>query len=161
MVTRIEKENYIMDVDVEKTQEYYKDIELCDCDNCCNFYEAINNRFSKLKDFFSEFGIDIARPDEIGSYVDASKQCVNYYFVAYTVTGTLINQDKYEIDIFDDGLFLNIVIDEGYVPNTQTEKYFVITVYNIVLPWVLGKPLEPLMIEKKEKGGFIKKILKF
>ena len=63
--------------------------------------------------------------------------------------------DKYEIDINDGGLFLNVVIGDDYIPNEQKTDYFVVTVYNICLPWVLNEPFpESVPI----KNGFFNKI---
>ena len=43
--------------------------------------------------------------------------------------------------MFDGGLFLNIVIDNWYIPNEQKkDRYFTVTVYGIDLPWVLDEP---------------------
>ena len=151
---RIEKDNYLMEVDIEKTREYYAARTLCDCLNCRNYYKGIEGRLLLLKEFLDEFGVDITRPDEMGWYDNEEKQEINYTFVAYTVTGKLLQPDKHEIDIWDEGLFLNIKIDEGYVPNEQSEEYFVITVYNIVLPWVLDEPFTSVKEEKKPKKSW-------
>jgi hypothetical protein len=56
------------------------------------------------------------------------------------VCGKILELDKYEIDINDGGLFLNIVIGDYYIPNEQKTDYFVVTIYNINLPWVLNEP---------------------
>ena len=67
--------------------------------------------------------------------------------------------DKYEIDLQEGELFLNIVIDDNYIPNEQKEEYFVISVYGIKLPWVLDEPL-PDVIPTTNFFGKIKKIFK-
>ena len=136
---RIQKQDCKMDVDVDKTIEYYREHSICDCPACRNFHTQAATALPKLKEFFSELGVDISRPDESAS--DASDYTVDYYFVAYTVSGKVLEYDKYEIDLQDGDLFLNIVIDDNYVPNEQKDEYFVISVYGIKLPWVLDEPL--------------------
>lgn len=138
----IEKEDYIFDVDIEKTKEYYSTKILCDCDECQNYYRQAENTFSKLKGFLSDFGIDIARPEEIHSTY--SKGRVDYHAVSYTAVGECIQCGQYEFDIEDDGLFLNLVINKSPVyPNEQEDRQcFEIVVYNIRLPWVLETPHE-------------------
>lgn len=105
----------------------------------------------------SRLGVSVERPDEISSSI--SEGIVDYHFVAYTVIGKMENKDKYELELFDDGAHLKIVLDKQYVPNEQkTEDYFTLTVYNIKLPWAFN---EPFPEEKSIKKVFsqIKRML--
>ncbi len=147
MVT-IRKDEYVFEVDIEKTKEYYKTHSLCECDYCKNLHTQIKGKFPKLESFLAEFGVDIAKPDEtMPSEMDNS---INYISVDYTVCGKVITMGKYEIDIHDN-LFFNIVITDGFAsPNQQTGDYFSISVYNIQLPWVLDKPLHEAELTKFE-----------
>ena len=54
---------------------------------------------------------------------------------------------KYEIDLTDGGLFLNLVINKSPIyPNEQEDRqFFEIVVYNISLPLVLETPHEEEM----------------
>ena len=136
----IHKNDFILDVDLESTNKYSREHTLCNCDEDRNFYVQAKEKFPKLTEFLSEIGLLIERPDEIGSC--AEDDYINYHFVSYTVVGEISEADKYEIDMYDGGLYLNIVIDNWYVPNEQkTDRYFTVTVYNIRLPWVLREPL--------------------
>ena len=128
----IKKEDYIMDVDVEQTKDYYISNSLCDCTSCRNYYAQFKDNFPLLNDFLLEFGVNIARPDEIGC-VESDNQ-IQYLFAVYTVCGKILEFDKYEIDLFEDRGVVSIVISNSYVPNEQRTDYFVITVYNIALP---------------------------
>ena len=150
----IKKEDYVFDVDVEKTKEYYSSKTLCECDECCNFYRQAESVFPKIKKFLLDFGIDISRPEEICSTYDRGK--VAYHAVSYTAIGECIQCGEYEFDIEDGGLFLNLVINKVPVfPHEQEERQcFEIAVYNIRLPWVLETPHE----EEKTKITFWTKI---
>ena len=157
-MTTIKKDDYIFEVDIEKTTEYYKTHSLCECDDCKNYYAQIKGMFPKLDAFLSEFGIDVSKPDEILSV--ETDNSVEYINVDYTVCGKIINTKQYEIDIHDN-LFLNLVISDGFVsPNEQTGDYFTISVCNIKLPWVLDTPFpEPVNITTTEsKKSFFKRI---
>ena len=135
----VRKNGFVVDVDIESTIKYSREHSLCDCDEDCNFYVQAKEKFPQLAEFLSGLGLLIDRPDEIGSC--AAEDYIDYHFVSYTVVGEILEAGKYEIDMFDGGLFLNIVIDNWYVPNEQeTDRYFTVTVYNIRLPWVLQKP---------------------
>ncbi len=133
----IQKQDCKMDVDIEKTKEYYQSHSLCSCPCCRNFYAQAEKVLSRLSEFLSELGVDISRPEEMGS--DTVEDKVDYFFVAYTVIGKILEHDKYEIDIQEGDLFLNIVIGDHYIPNEQKSDYFVVTVYGIKLPWVLDE----------------------
>ena len=149
----IRKHGYTLDVEVEDTLQYSKQHTLCDCDECRNLYTQIADKFPKLKEFLAELGLLIERPDETGSC--AVEDYIDYHFVSYTVIGKILESDKYEIDMFDGGLFLNIVIDNWYVPNEQkTDKYFTVTIYGIDLPWVLDEPFPENGIHTKEFSLF-------
>lgn len=150
----IEKDGYVFDVDIEKTKEYYASKTLCDCDECKNYYRQAENTFPKLKNFLSDFGIDIACPEEICSTYKKGR--VDYYVVAYTAVGECVKCGEYEFDIEDGGLFLNLVVNKNPVyPNEQEDRQcFEIVVYNISLPWVLETPHE----EEFSKGKFWSKI---
>ena len=136
----IEKEDYIFDVDIEKTKEYYATRTLCDCDECQNYYRQVEHTLPKLKNFLLDFGIDIARPDEICSFFHSGN--VVYCAIAYTAVGECIKCGEHEIDMEDGGLFLNLVINKNPVyPNEQGDRQcFEIEVRNVDLPWVLEAP---------------------
>ena len=144
----IQKDGYVLDVDVEATDKYSKEHSLCDCNEDRNLYAQIREKFPKPTTFLTELGLLIDRPDEIASC--AIDDYIDYHFVSYTAVGDILESDKYEIDMFDGGQFLNIVIDNWYVPNEQkTDRYFTVTVYGIDLPWVLDEPFPESATPKK------------
>ncbi len=127
-----------MDVDIEKTKEYYHQNSLCSCSSCRNFYAQAKEKLPALDEFLREFGVSVERPDEIGCIELENME--HYIEVSYTVCGKILEYNKFEIDLKDGNMTLNVVIDDRYVPSGQKDEYFVITVYNILLPWVLDEP---------------------
>ena len=160
-MTTIKKDEYIFEVDIEKTIEYYKTHSLCECECCENFYAQIKGKFPKLESFLADFGVEITKPDECMSV--ELDNTIEYIGIDYTVCGKIANMGQYEIDI-QDNLFFNIVITDGFSsPNEQTGDYFTISVSNTFeLPWVLDKPF-PTTTQFKPTGkikGLLKKIFK-
>lgn len=150
--------NYVLDADIEATTDYYKNLSLCECAACRNFYAQAKTAFPLLTDFLSKTGIDISRPDEICGLFDPAEDKMDYHMVAYTVVGKIITSGKNEIDIWDNDLFLSITIDDTYVPNEQrAEAYFTVMVYGIRLPWVLDEPY-PEEPPKRNRMGWVKKL---
>ncbi len=143
----IQKQNCKMDIDVEQTKAYYASHSLCDCPSCRNYYAQVKDRFPLLDEFLLELGVSIDRPDQLSS-VESDKE-TQYLFASYTVCGKILELDKHEIDLNDGNLFLSIVIDDSCIPNDQKTDYFAVTVYNIVLPWVLNEPLTGTFPTKK------------
>lgn len=152
-MTKIQKDEYVFSVDIEKTQEYYKTHSICNCVCCRNYYAQVKKRLPKLNDFLSEFGVDITKPDEIMSV--EMDHYIDYVNVDYTVCGKIQSMGEYEIDLYDN-LFLSIIITNGFAsPNEQSGEYFTISVMQIQLPWVLDEPF-PKPIEKKKLKRFLK-----
>ena len=142
----IEKDDWKFSVDIEKTKEYYRTHSICECADCRNFYAQAEEKLPKLKEFLSDFGVDISRPDEISSFTYENE--IDYNVVYYTVCGKIVEDSKYEIDIYDN-LFLSIVVhDDIAPPNEQTGQYFTFSVFQIRLPWVLDEPLNPTVKER-------------
>lgn len=130
-------ENGIFDIDFKETKDYYKNNPICNCYNCRNYQINVKKYFPKLDAFLSQFGIDSARPDEMGFEYFEKDNSIQYFFVAYTANGKIIKSGN-EITLLDNGLSLNISISNNYYPNGhEIEEYFTITILNIVLPWLL------------------------
>lgn len=72
---QIKINNYKFSVDIEKTKEYYNTHSLCDCVCCRNYYKQIEKELPKLKEFLDNFGVDIAKPDEVMSAVNFKITC--------------------------------------------------------------------------------------
>ncbi len=144
---KIQKDEYIFEVDIEKTIEYYKTHSLCECECCENFYTQIKGKFPKLESFLSEFGVDISKPDECMSV--ELDNTIQYIGVDYTVSGKVAARGQYEI-VIQDNLFFSLVITNGFSsPNEQTGEYFTISIDSIFeLPWILDKPFpKPIQIK--------------
>lgn len=160
-MTKIQKDDYIFEVDVEKTINYYKTHSLCECACCENFYAQIKGKFPKLESFLSDFGVDISRPDECMSV--ELDNTIQYNGVDYTVCGKVTTMGQYEIDI-QDSIFLSLIINDGFSsPNEQTGDYFTISIVNFFeLPWVLDKPFPtPIQFKPTRKiKEFFKRVFK-
>ena len=66
MIT-IQRADDVFSVDTEQTQRYDEAHSLCDCGYCRNYYAQIKGKLPKLDAFLREFGVDMAKPDEISS----------------------------------------------------------------------------------------------
>lgn len=154
-MTTIQKADYVFSVDTEKTKKYYEIHTLCNCAYCRNFYAQAKDKFPKLSAFLSEFGVDIAKPDETLSV--ETDNAIDYISIDYTVCGSIASTGhNFEMN---DHFPLSVVITNGFAsPNEQTERYFTISVENIKLPWELDEPRPEPCTSKANKNS--NKILK-
>lgn len=150
----IEIDGYEFDADVDKTAEYYNNITLCDCPCCRNYYTSAAEKMPELAEMLLRFGVDIAKPDEI-FWSEHEGKCA-YDQVSYTVCGSIKRCGEYEIDLYGEGYFVSIVPNNDYVPNQQTEEYFVLNVFGVALDWVLDEPFEETPLPPKSKWRLAK-----
>ena len=131
-------ERTTVDFDPEMTREYYKFHTGCNgCDDK-NYQGFAKERFPELDSFLSQFGVDISRPDEIGSVYLEKNGMIQYLFVAYTVVGRIITEDQNDMILNASDRPIKVSINNEYYPNEQKGDYFSIVVTGIELPWLLG-----------------------
>lgn len=132
---KLEINGTVFSFDPEKTREYYRTNEVCDCADCLLFRDTVRNLYPELAAYLARFGIDIARPDETGP-IDL-EDGILYTFAGYTVCGSAPEGADEEISIAADGKTLKLTLGTGFqFPNNQKEEYFSLTVYDLYLPRV-------------------------
>lgn len=81
------KNGKINKINKEKNKIYYsKDLELCDCDYCKNYYKKIKNTYKEVSKYLENLGIDIEKPFEL-SYSKTSDKNMEYISCQYIVFG--------------------------------------------------------------------------
>lgn len=128
----IKSNGFELSADTGKTEKYYRLNTLCNCSECRNFYVQINEKLPELQAFLSGFGVNAARPDELSYYIRENEVI---YDAMYTVTGKIKKPGSEKIAVGS----ISLTIGTAYVPNEQTEPYFVITAHDIQLPWLLNE----------------------
>ena len=99
--------NFCIDVDVERTKAFYKNlsktvIEDCGCVNCRNYYQAISQVSGKVKSFFDTLGINPQKSPEATWWV-TNGDGVAYYSIIFHIVGTLVKSVDIYIPIDDNG----------------------------------------------------------
>ncbi len=82
-----------VDVDVERTREFYKNhgktvVESCGCNSCRNYSKAIENASDKVKSFFDSLGLDLQKAAE-AIYYPTDEKGVADYSVIFHLVGTM------------------------------------------------------------------------
>lgn len=145
---------YQLDVDVERTAQFYRSAEgiRCDCDGCRNYAKAVLSLPIAVQHFFQQFGIDPAKPAEV--YVnDAPSANSVHYGGFYHVCGTVLKGTDPWIPVGNGGY----ILDEQCLIQLNDECSFFISSDRIdlldehfpkpvlqieivfILPWVLDK----------------------
>ena len=141
-MTQIQKGKYLFLIDIEDTKEHHKNLELCECPNCQNFYTQIKGKFPRLDVFLEEFGIDVEKPDAIdGAYLGNHAE---YTWIDYTVSGRMEAIDGHKVayeeqlELKLDDFPATIVISEHFIfPNEREGECFAVSIKGLSLPWVL------------------------
>lgn len=142
---KMQKDGYVFLTDIHANREYYRQNSLCDCSACRNFYAQISGKYPELEAFLFEFGVDIARPDEL-IWMEREEEVD--YIAMYTVRGEVNSLQTAEIRIGAQQIVVNQTVD---FPNEQELPCFGLTVSSFSLPWVLSEPFPG-----SEQGVFFK-----
>jgi len=145
MIFRIS--NYVLDVDVEKTRDYYNTAESiggindCSCSGCRNYAKAVDFLPQEIASFFSNLGVEIKKAREI--FVNNANADNTIYYGGFChICGKLISKDEtgnkekayfitddFSVSFRDDCWLL----DEGFpLPAIQLE-------FLADMPWVLDE----------------------
>jgi hypothetical protein len=88
---RITLGEYILEINVEENEKYYKNeryvTEGCECDGCRNYELAVEQVSSKVREMFKQLGLDIKKPAEV--YVNCSENNILLYGGFYHLCGTI------------------------------------------------------------------------
>ena len=126
------KSKIIINVNLEKTKEYYEEYEdICDCEYCRNYCLQIKKEYPKLAEYLNKYNINIEKPWELVSIEE--KDEVYYLSCMYVVMGNC--GDEYKKSIDD----INIYKSTNYPNPKLEEEYFVLEFSTISLSNILKK----------------------
>jgi hypothetical protein len=89
-----------MNVDIEKTQAYYRSIgqeALCDCNYCKNYYIQIKEDYPVIAAYLASFGVDIEKPFEISPIEPDADGVLEYCACQYIVFGSCPDTYRHKI----------------------------------------------------------------
>ncbi len=131
-----------LNVNLKITRAYYAKKPLRDCKGGRNFQAQVKNDYPYLDEFLIKLGVDITKP-EILAFDKQPDGLLNYFVATYVVSGE-IDGSKYSREAFYDRPFVRVIIEKGYPDGEDgVGQFFNITVYGIVLPFVLNEPPPP------------------
>lgn len=128
-----------VDIDVEKTQEFYKSMNLvskgCQCSGCRNYEIAIDILPNEVKNFFDTIGIDMKKVTEV--YVNVANPDNSLYYEGfYHLCGSLL-QGESEYSLTKD-FYISfqedcVLMEDGFpTPALQLE-------ISANIPWALNE----------------------
>lgn len=90
MLQKIKIGIWSLEVDIEKTSDFYRQYhDKCDCSFCNNYAEACKDLDKEVKKFFHTLGIDAAKPWNLSDFVTENKG-VFEYIGSYYLTGRML-----------------------------------------------------------------------
>lgn len=116
-----------MNIDTEKTRNYYKDNVYCNCSHCRNFYIQFKDKFNDIYNYLSSLGVNPLRPFELMpiNYDDGTTRYVCQY--------VLYGKCDQNIIATIDNIELALCADNHHPQTHIDEDHFVIEFGPIVL----------------------------
>ena len=146
---KMQKDGYVFLTDIEANRKYYRQNSLCDCSACRNFYAQISGKYPELEAFLFEFGVDIARPDEL---IWMERKEKMEYIAMYTARGEANSLLPEVLQLATQQIVVNQTAD---FPNERELPCFGLTASSFSLPWVLSEPFPG----SEQKKGILFKIV--
>jgi hypothetical protein len=141
---RIRLSNWIIDIDTEKTKEYYDRLtveEGCTCAYCRNYIKACEAFSKEVLDFYKMLRIDPRKEGEFMEFeTDTDKQL---YMGFYHLVGKIVKRPSNKTEKWDD---LNIIkvdnvkftfTDELDLVPEDFPKPVIQLEFEVMLPWLL------------------------
>lgn len=144
---RIQLSNWIIDIDAEKTKEYYDGIRVedgCDCAYCRNYIKGCETFSEKVLEFYRMLGIDPRKEGEFMEF-EATADDEHLYMGFYHLVGEIVKEPSDKREKWDD---LNIIKiynmkftfnkDLDLVPE-DFPKPVIQLEFEVMLPWLLDE----------------------
>ncbi|WP_449538969.1 hypothetical protein [Ferdinandcohnia sp. Marseille-Q9671] len=87
---QIKLKQWLVEIDVTKTKEFYKtEFELCDCLYCKNYYEVSRHLTPPLLEIFKKLGITPSKPIHVDEFGEITSD-LRLYIGSYHIVGKLL-----------------------------------------------------------------------
>ena len=132
-ITKLQFGGWEFFIDLERTASYgaAEVEEHCICDDCLNFYRAIDRYYPKLRPFLAQFGVNVEAPEQM-SPIAMDDSRIDYD-PSYIVYGRIEKADSLEM----------VVENANVLAQWDGESdYFWLHTYGVSLPWTLDKPFD-------------------
>lgn len=138
-------DDWIFDVDISATMAYSTGIweDHCTCGYCRNFYETLDGAYPQLSAFLKQFGMNGLTPEEL-SPVEPT-----LYMASYCISGTVVKNGIYPIDLGGVVLSVDLEADPLYEPSFG-KPFFVLNTGLMELPWVLDEDMDEVISPANE-----------
>ncbi|MBD8069584.1 hypothetical protein [Bacillus sp. PS06] len=139
--------NWVVEVDVEKTREFYRnEMEQCDCLYCENYRIACKSIDSSINDVFTSLGIQPAMPSHLSEFGDT--EGLHLYIGHYHIVGHLIegryctDSETDEMNVATIGNFTIWLEKELTFVHDELPRPVLQLAFEVGLPWVLSEKPE-------------------
>jgi hypothetical protein len=143
MLQQIRIANWLLEVDIDETREFYnKGIEVCSCLYCNNFEEACKHLDSSVATVFRRLGINPAKPGHLSDY-PTMEDGIRNYIGSYHLVGRVLEGELCIMSNWKDTKTVQIKNftvgfseDLEFVPKGFTNPVLQLD-FEASIPWVL------------------------
>lgn len=136
-------QDWILEIDAEKTKEFYDKIKVedgCNCSYCRNYIMACETFPKEVMDFFTMLGID---PRKEGEFIEWGIDNIGHLYTGfYHLVGKIINKPNKAKDFDDlkaieiDNFKFYFTDDLDLVPKNFPKPVIQLN-FEVTLPWLL------------------------
>ncbi|MGG0176460.1 hypothetical protein [Gottfriedia acidiceleris] len=148
MLHQIRIGNWLIEVDIDRTREFYnKEMEVCKCLYCKNYLGATEYFKPTVNDIFEKLGINSVKPAHLSEFpteITMRRLYIgNYYFVGRVVEGELCSNTHFnkmntiEIENFIFGFSEEL----EFLPEDLPDPVLQIS-FEAEIPWILKEDPE-------------------
>lgn len=121
-----------MDVDIIRTQEFYRSItaeDLCDCGYCKNYYRQIKGAYPEVSAYLAALGADIEKPVETSPLEPDDAGMLEYCACQYIISGDCPEDFQHSIGS------IKFRVTTSHPRLHLDGAYFVLEFFPVRLPW--------------------------
>ena len=103
--------NWLLEVDTEKTREFYRNdqgADECNCLYCHNFVEAIKSLDTNVLQLFQRLGIRLEKPAHLSDIPISDDKMIRYYVGNYHLVGRVLEGEVSTLSTWDETNTLQI-----------------------------------------------------
>ena len=148
-------EDYVFDIDIEKTEEFYANYAYPNKDLIYENYIQNIDSLKELTEFLEKFGIDSRNPVEVDG--NGNFKGMTDYELIFVVYGEIISHPSYEIAVGKSNIAYytnknSVKFTDEALYNDLVEPVIILDVFEVIIPWSMEIDYDTVNPKITKKG---------